>query len=121
MALAGARRPEEERVFALLDEAGGGELVDQHAIHLLVEIEIEAVERAVGIAEAGELVASGQETVFASLQFVGDERGDEIERREPFGLGMPQSGFEDVGHAGESELAERTIQFDEIHSEPPVF
>ena len=113
--------PRKSASSALLNEARGGELVDQHAIHLLVEIEIKAVERAVGIAEAGELVASGQEPIFASLQFVGDERGDEIERRQPFGLGMTESGFEDVGHAGESELAERTIQFDEIHSEPPVF
>ena len=121
MAFAGARRPEEERVFALLDEARGGELVDEHAIHLLVEIEIKAIERAVGIAEAGELVAARQEPVFAPLQFVGDERGDQIERRQPFGLGMTEPGFEDVSHAGESELAERTIEFDEIHSEPPVF
>ena len=33
---------------------------------------------------------------------------------------MTEAGFEDVGHAGESQLAERTIDFDEIHSESPV-
>ena len=60
MALAGARRAEEERVFALADEAGGGELVEQRAIHLLVEVEIEAVERAIGIAEAAPVCGAGQ-------------------------------------------------------------
>ena len=36
--------PEKERVLALRDEAAGGQLVDQRAVHLLVEIEIEGVE-----------------------------------------------------------------------------
>jgi len=35
----------------LPDEAAGGQFVDHHAIHLFVEIEIEGVERAIGIAE----------------------------------------------------------------------
>jgi hypothetical protein len=56
MAFAGAGRAEEERVFPLLTEAGRRELVDQHTIHLLVEIELKAVERAVGVLKAGELV-----------------------------------------------------------------
>jgi hypothetical protein len=65
-------------------------------------------------------MAAGQEPILAALEFVADERGDEIERRQPFGLGVAEPGFEDVGHPGEPELAERTIDFDEIHSEPPV-
>src|SRR5437660_354813 len=36
--------PEQERILTLRDETAGGEVVDQCAIHLLVEIEIEAVE-----------------------------------------------------------------------------
>ena len=44
MAFAGAGRAEEERVFALADEAGRRQLVDQRAIHLLVEIKIKPVE-----------------------------------------------------------------------------
>ena len=112
--------PEKERVLALRDEAGGGEVVDQRAIHLLVEVEIEAVERAVGIAEARLLVPAGEEPVLAPQELVGDERGDEIERRQLFGLGLAQAGFEDVGHAGEAELPERAIEFDEIHVGSPV-
>lgn len=53
VALAGAGRPEQQDVLALGDEAAGRELVDERAVHVLVEIEIEGVERAVGVAEAG--------------------------------------------------------------------
>ena len=62
MALAGTWRPEQECVLALGDEAGGGELEDEGAVDLLVEGEVEAVERAVGAAEAGRLCrrASGR-------------------------------------------------------------
>ena len=35
--------------------------------------------------------------------------------RELLGLGLAEPGFEDVGHAGEAEFAERAIEFDEIH------
>ena len=42
--LAGSRRAKEERVFALRDKARRGQVVDQGAIHLLVEIKVEAVE-----------------------------------------------------------------------------
>jgi len=52
MTHARARRPEQEHVLSLQDEAAGGEFMDQGAIHLLVEIEIKGVERAVGVAEA---------------------------------------------------------------------
>ena len=86
----------------------------------MLKIKIKGVERAVGVPKAREFVAAGQEPVLAPLQFVGDERGDEIERRQPFGLRVAEPRFEDVGHPGEPELAERTIDFDEIHSEPPV-
>ena len=45
VALAGAGRSEEERVLVLADEARGGELEDERAVHLLVEVEVEGVER----------------------------------------------------------------------------
>jgi hypothetical protein len=121
VALAGPWRPKKQGVFTLLDEACGGELVDQHAVHLFVEMKIKGSERPIRIPEAGEFVPTRQQAVLASLQFVGDEGSDEIERREPFGLGVTEPALEDVGHAREPQLAECTINFDEIHSEPPVF
>jgi len=98
MALAGARRTEEERIFALGDEACRGELVDQGSVHLFVEIKVKGVERAVGVAEARGLDASTEESVLAPQKLVGDERRDEVDGGEPLGLRVTQSGFEDVGH-----------------------
>ena len=107
MTLARARRPEEEDVLALLDEAAGRQVVDERAVHLLVEIEIKGVERAIGVAEARLLDAAGDQPVLAAEQFVADERGDEIDGRLFFGLRLAEAGLERGGHAGEPELAER--------------
>ena len=112
--------PEQERVLALGDEAGGGELEDEGAVDLLVEGEVEAVERAVGVAEAGLLVAPGEQAVLAALELVGDERGDEVERRHLLDLSLLQARFEQVGHSGEAQLAQRLVEFDEIHDGSPV-
>ena len=98
MALARTGRPEQERVFALGDEAGGGELEDERAVDLLVEGDGEAVEGAVGVAEAGLLVSPGEQAVLAPLEFVGDERSDEVGGH-LFDLGLLPARFEDVGHS----------------------
>jgi hypothetical protein len=113
--------PEKEGVFATADEGGGRQIEDEGAIHLLVEIEIEAVERLAGIAEAGLLVASVTEPVLSTLQFVADEHRDEIEWRHAFGLRMLQAGWEYVCDAREAQLPEGTIDFGEGHVGSPVF
>ena len=96
MTLAGARWPEKEDVLALQDEAGGGQVVDERAVHLLVEIEIEGVERAIGIAKARLLDAAGDQPVLPADQLVADERRDEIDGRLSFGLRLAQARLEDV-------------------------
>jgi hypothetical protein len=120
MALAGARRAEEEDVFPLLDEARRGQLEDEGAVELLVEGEIKAIERAVGVAEARLGVAAGKEPVLAALQLVTHERGHEVEWGEALGLGLVQPRLEDGGHAGEAEFAEGGVDFDEVHEQSPV-
>ena len=120
MTLPGARRSEQEDVLALQDEAGRRQVVDQRAVHLLVEIEIEGVERAIGIAKARLLDAPGDQPVLPANQLVADERRDEIDGRLPFGLRLAQARVERGGHAGEPELAERGVEFDEIHERSPV-
>ncbi len=120
MALPGAGRAEEERVFALLDEAAGGQLVDERPIHLLVEIEVEAVERAIGIAEARLLGAPLEQPVLPAQELVTDERGDEVERGQAFRLRLAESGLQHAGHAREAELTERAIEFDKCHGVSPV-
>ena len=112
--------PRKQSVFALGDEAGGGELEDERAVDFLVEGEVEAVEGAVGVAESGLLVSPGEEAVLTALELVGDERGDEVDGGHLLDLGLLQARVEDIGHAGEAQLAEGLVEFDEIHDESPV-
>ena len=100
--LAGTRLADQQDVLALGDEACGSELEDECAVDLLVEGEVEAVERAVGVSESGLLVSSGEQAVLAALELVGDERGEQVDRGHLVGLGLEQSRFEDVRHAGEA-------------------
>jgi hypothetical protein len=56
-----------------------------------------------------------EEPILSALQFVVHQHGDEIERRQPLRLRMAEARFQHIGHAGEAELAEGTIQFGDIH------
>ena len=94
--------------------------MDQRPVHLLVEIEVESIERAIRVAEARLFVPALEEAVLPTQELVGHQHRDQIDRRELLGLGMPQARFEDRGHAGQTELAERAIELDEIHSGSPV-
>ena len=96
---------DEQDVFALGDEACGGELEDERAVDLLVEGEVEAVERAVGVPESGLFVPAGEQAVLAALELVGDERGEQVDGGHLLGLGLEQARLEDVCHAGEAQLA----------------
>src|SRR5688500_9718384 len=107
MALAGAGWTEEEDVLVLGDEACRGELVDERAIHLLVEIKVKGVERALGVTKARELVSALEEAVLPAAEFVGDERRYQVEGRHLLGLRLSEPRFQDSGHAGEPELSER--------------
>ncbi len=88
MTLACARRAEEEDVFPLQDEAPGRQLVDERAIHLLVEIEVKGVEGAVGIAKPRLLEPARDEPVLPPEKFIADQRRDEIDRGLCFRLGL---------------------------------
>ena len=63
MALARTGRAEEDGVFCPLEEAPGGELEDQSAVDLRVELEVEAIEGLVRIAEACLLDTSSEQAV----------------------------------------------------------
>jgi len=58
VAFARAGRTLKQSVFVLGDEAAGGELEHEAAVHLLVEVKVEGVGRLAGVAEAGLLDAS---------------------------------------------------------------
>ena len=121
MTLARARRTQEERVFPLSDEACGRQLVDQGPVRLAVELEVGAVQGAIGIPEAGLLVPPLKQPVLAAEEFIGHERGGEIKGGEALGLRVAQARLEDVGHAREVQFAERVIEFDEVHIGSPVW
>src|SRR5258708_16100688 len=109
---AGARRPEQEHVLALQDEAGRRELVDGRTVHLLVEIEIKGIEGAIRVAKARLLDAPGDQPVLPANQLVTDEGGDEIDGRLPFGLRLAQERVERGGHTSEAKLPERRVEID---------
>ena len=81
---------------------------------------LDSADRALGIAEARELVAALEQPVLAPVEFVGDEGGDEIEGHHLLGLRLPEPRVQDGGHAGQPQLPERAIEFDEIHDGSPV-
>src|SRR5262249_1683147 len=109
------------RVFPLLNEAPRREVVNEGAIHLPVEIEVEVVERALGIPKAGLLEPAGDEPILAADEFVADEGRHEIDGGLFLGLGLAEARVERRGHARESELAQGVIEFDEVHAGSPVW
>ena len=65
-------------------------------------------------------MAPGEQPVLAPLELVAEERCDQVDRCHLLGLGLLQARIEDVGHAGEAQLAEGLIEFDEIHDGSPI-
>ena len=117
--LARAGRSEQEHVFVLRDEARRGEIEDEPAIQLRVEIEVEAIERGRTVAEAGFVDATREEPILPPHELVVDEGRDEIEGGAALALRLEQASFEGRGHAGEAELAQGVVELDEIHTESP--
>jgi hypothetical protein len=98
-------RTEKQRVFALADERGSGQIEDQAAIHLGIEGEVEVVERPVGIAEAGLFAAALQQPVPTACEFVRDQARDQIDGSHGFGLGLAQTSFEHLGRCRPGAVA----------------
>ena len=72
------------------------------------------------VAKARLFVPALEQSVLSTQELVGHERRYEIDRRQLFGLGVAQAGFEDGRHARQAEFAEGVIELDEIHSGSPV-
>jgi hypothetical protein len=100
------------------DPARGGELEDEGAVHLLVEVEVERVQALVAVAEAGLLEAPGEEAILPADEFVLYEAGEEIDRGQLLGLRFEEPSFETRTHAGAPELAQGALQFDHVHEGP---
>src|SRR5260370_21372289 len=81
------------------NEGAGGQVEDQTAIHLLVEVEVEVVESPLWVAKLGLLGSALQQTIAATGEFVRDQAGEEVDGRHGFGLSLVDTGFE---HGGKS-------------------
>ena len=86
-------------------KAAGGQIEDQTAIHLLVEVEVEVVEGLCGSRNCGLFAAPLEQSVTATSEFVGDQAGDEVDGGHGFGLRLAQAGFEHGGHAAQAQLS----------------
>ena len=115
MALAGAGRAEEEGIGVLGGPAGGGQLEDEGAVHLLVEVEVKGIEALGGVAEARLLQAPFEEPILPAEQLVADERREEVDRGQRLGLGLEEPRFQAGGHTRAAELPQGALQFDEVH------
>ena len=85
----------------------------------MVEVEVEGVERLVGVAKLGLLESAQDEAVAASCELVGDERRGEVEGRMLVGLGFEDSGLDALGHAAEAKGGHAALELYEIHSVSP--
>ena len=104
VAFAGAARTQEQRIFPLADERAGGQVENQAAVHLRVEVEIEVVQALFGVAERGLFAAAVEQALAAPREFVGDQTRNQIDGRHGFGLSLAQPGFPHRSHAAEPEL-----------------
>jgi hypothetical protein len=76
------------------DEGAGGQVEDQTAIHLLVEVEVEVVESPLWVAKLGLLGPALEQAIAATSEFVGDQAGEEVDGGHGFGLSLVETGFE---------------------------
>ena len=113
--LPASRWTEEQGIFASSDPSCRGQFEDQSLIHLGVELEVEVVQAPFCIAELRLLVATLQQSPTTASQFIGDECRDQVDRSHVFRLRMQQARFQNGGHAAQSQLMQRTIEFDQVH------
>ena len=86
--LTGAGWTQKQSIFMARHELSGGQIENQAPIHLLVEIEIEVVERFLWITELRLFSPPFQQSVAAASEFIGHQAGEEVDRRHWFRLGL---------------------------------
>ena len=86
----------EQAVFAPVHPAGSGQIEDEIAIHLLIELEVEVVQALVRIAEASLFLAP-------------------FDGRHVLCLRLKQACFQHGHHAAQPQLMQGTTKFDQVH------
>ena len=108
-------RTKKQGVFAPSDPAGSGQVEDQTAIHLWIELEVEVIQLLVGVTELRLLVAPLQQPLAATGKFVGDQDGDQVDGSHGLRLSLQQTRFQHGGHAAQAQLHQGAIEFDQVH------
>ena len=119
VALPGSRSAEKQRRLAPLDEVAGGQLEDEAAVHLAVEVEVEGVESLAAVAELRLLDAALEQAISTPGELVSDEGGEEIEGIEAGGARFEEPGLEHLRHAAQAQLAQGAGKLSEIHRHSP--
>src|ERR1700686_2389201 len=99
------------------NEGAGSEVEDQAAVDLGVEGKIKIIQRLLRIAELSLFAASFQEAIAAPKQLVRDQAGHQVEGSHGIFLRLEQPGFQDRSHTSQPELAQSTIEFDQVHED----
>jgi hypothetical protein len=87
------------------DESPGGQVEDQAAVHLLVEVEVEVIESLLRVTKLSLFFPSLQQSLAATSKFVGDQAGEEVDRSHGFCLGLTEAGFEHGGDTAQPQLS----------------
>src|SRR5215831_10049699 len=115
MTLTSPRRTEKKCVFMPADESTCGQVEDQTAIHLLVEVEIKIIQSLLRIAKLRLLATSLQQPFATAGEFIRYQTGNQVDGSHRFGLGLAQTGFEHSSYAAEPQLLQSTVQLNQIH------
>jgi hypothetical protein len=80
------------------NEGAGGQVEDQTAIHLLVEVEVEVVDGCLRVAKLSLLGPALQQAIAATSELVRDQAGEEVDGWHGFGLRLAETSFEHGGN-----------------------
>ena len=94
MTFSGAGRTEKQSIFVTGDEGAGGQVEDQTAIHLGVEVEVEVVQGFLRVAKLSLLAPALQQTIATTSEFVRDQAGDQVDGWHGFDLSLVETSFE---------------------------
>jgi hypothetical protein len=70
------------------DEGGRGQIEDETAIDLFVEVEVEVLQGPLRVAKLGLFAPALQKPPTSTGEFIGYQAGDQIDRRHRFGLSL---------------------------------
>jgi hypothetical protein len=112
-------RADEEQVAVLADELAGGQRVEVAAHEAGLKAKIESIQASL-FPEVGLLMAAADGTALAHVEFVLEEKFEELSMRELMGGGFMQTEVEALHQTGETELAGLVFEAGVVHDSMTV-